>query len=108
MKTTIEIPDELYTKVKTEAAIRGISVKEILIHSLQVELAVGFEDYEIQKTKESKFPLKKLKKNLQIHFSKLTKKMKSIPQAKILKKINFDPVDILLEDRAKRNDFLLY
>ena len=107
MKTTIELPDELYTKVKTEAIIRGTTVKEILIHSLEVELAVGLNNLEIQNSKLEKFPVKKLKKNLQIHFSKLSKKIKSIPEAKILKKINFDPVDFLKEDRAKRNDFLL-
>ncbi len=106
MKTTIELPDKLYTKVKTEAVLRGTIVKDILIHLLEVEMGLG--EFEIQKkTLEKKHPFKKFKKNLQVQFSNFSHNMKSLPEAKILQKFDFDPLDFLQEDRVKRNDFLL-
>ena len=38
MKTTVEIPDDLFRKAKTLAASRGLSFKDVLVHSLASEL----------------------------------------------------------------------
>lgn len=38
MRTTIDIPDALFRRVKREAAERGISMREIIIRGLQAEL----------------------------------------------------------------------
>lgn len=39
MKTTIEIPDPLFRKVKAKAAERGQSLKELVTEALQEKLA---------------------------------------------------------------------
>ena len=39
MKTTIEIPDELFRKAKATAAIRGESLKELIREALETSLA---------------------------------------------------------------------
>ena len=39
MKTTIEIPDELFKRAKTTAAIRGESPKELIRAALEARLA---------------------------------------------------------------------
>lgn len=39
MKTTIEIPDELFKKAKATAAIRGESLKELIRDALETRLA---------------------------------------------------------------------
>ena len=39
MKTTIEIPDELFKKAKATAAIRGESLKELIQDALETRLA---------------------------------------------------------------------
>lgn len=109
MKTTIEIPDEIYTKVKTRAALQGTTIKDILVHSLQVELeSRTLMSAEKAKTKSKNSPARKFKKTLQVSFSKLSIRLSKIPEPKIFKKIHFDPALILQEDRASRNDLLLY
>jgi hypothetical protein len=40
VKTTIEIPDELFRKAKATAAIRGESLKELIREALETSLAV--------------------------------------------------------------------
>ncbi len=39
MRTTIELPDELLARVKSRAALRGISLKEFFIHAIELTLA---------------------------------------------------------------------
>ena len=39
MKTTIEIPDELFKRAKATAAIRGESLKELIRDALETRLA---------------------------------------------------------------------
>ncbi|RIK79334.1 MAG: hypothetical protein DCC67_10620 [Planctomycetota bacterium] len=39
MKTTVEIPDALYRRLKATAAVQGKSVKEYLIEALRDKLA---------------------------------------------------------------------
>lgn len=41
MKTTIEIPDPLFRKVKSKAAERGQSLKEFITEALQQKLSPG-------------------------------------------------------------------
>ncbi len=38
MRTTIDIPDELFRKVKVTAAVKGVSIKELVIRGLQKTL----------------------------------------------------------------------
>jgi len=38
MKTTLEIPDELFRRTKAEAAMNGRSMKELVIEALQERL----------------------------------------------------------------------
>lgn len=35
MKTTLEIPDDLFRRTKATAALRGESMKELVIHALE-------------------------------------------------------------------------
>jgi len=39
MRTTIEIPDELFRRAKATAAMRGTSLKELVIQALEREFA---------------------------------------------------------------------
>lgn len=41
MKTTIEMPDELFRKAKAVAALRGQSLKELITTAMERELASG-------------------------------------------------------------------
>lgn len=41
MKTTIEMPDELFRKAKAVAALRGQSLKELITTAMERELAGG-------------------------------------------------------------------
>ena len=38
MKTTVEIPDHLFRKAKSEAALRGVKLKDVIISGLKKEL----------------------------------------------------------------------
>lgn len=38
MKTTLEIPDELFRRTKAEAAIHGRSMKELVVEALEEKL----------------------------------------------------------------------
>lgn len=38
MRTTVDIPDPLYRKLKAKAATEGRSVKELILQGVQVEL----------------------------------------------------------------------
>lgn len=39
MKTTLELPDELYREVKSQAALRGVKMKDLLAEGLRLALA---------------------------------------------------------------------
>ena len=41
MRTTVDIPDTLYRRLKTEAAQRGCSVKELVLRGVKAELEGG-------------------------------------------------------------------
>lgn len=44
MKTTVEIPDELFRRVKARAALEGIPLRDLVVHGLQLamnELSAG-------------------------------------------------------------------
>lgn len=41
MKTTIEIPDELFKKAKATAALRGDSLKDLICDALETHLAAA-------------------------------------------------------------------
>lgn len=38
MRTTVDIPDPLYRRLKSQAALRGCSVKELVLHGVRAEL----------------------------------------------------------------------
>ncbi len=38
MKTTIDLPDELYRRVKVSAAVQGVSLKQLFIEALEAAL----------------------------------------------------------------------
>ena len=41
MRTTVDIPDSLYRELKGKAAREGRSVKDIVLHAVQLELQAG-------------------------------------------------------------------
>ncbi len=41
MRTTIDLPDELFRKLKSEAAIRGKSLKEVITEAVEHELGAA-------------------------------------------------------------------
>jgi hypothetical protein len=40
MRTTIDIPDSLYRRLKSAAALRGCSIKDLMLRSVKAELQV--------------------------------------------------------------------
>jgi hypothetical protein len=44
MKTTIELPDELFQQAKVMAAERGMTLKEIMVQSLKLWFRTPAED----------------------------------------------------------------
>jgi len=41
MRTTVDIPDPTYRKLKSKAAAEGSSVKELILRSVEKELTAG-------------------------------------------------------------------
>ena len=39
MKTTIDVPDQLLRQTKAYAALRGLTIREIVVHAMENELA---------------------------------------------------------------------
>lgn len=60
MRTTVDIPDSVYRRLKTEAAHRGCSVKELVLRGVKAELEGGKPARKLQAVKlpiiESKRP----------------------------------------------------
>ena len=52
MRTTIDMPDALYRKTKAIAALRGSSVKDLIVHAVEREVS------EISPAKSKRTPLK--------------------------------------------------
>jgi hypothetical protein len=38
MRTTVDIPDPIYRQLKSKAALRGCSVKELILRGVEIEL----------------------------------------------------------------------
>ncbi len=53
MKTTIEIPDELFREVKARAAMEGIKLKDLIADALREKLCAPPGD----KLRRTKFPI---------------------------------------------------
>ena len=41
MRTTVDIPDPIYRRLKSVAALQGCSVKELVLRGVMTELAAG-------------------------------------------------------------------
>ncbi|HLN03372.1 MAG TPA: hypothetical protein VK335_29040 [Bryobacteraceae bacterium] len=41
MRTTVDIPDPTYRKLKSKAAAQGLSVKDLILHGVERELETG-------------------------------------------------------------------
>lgn len=54
MRTTVDLPDDLYRKAKAEAALRGVKLKDILIHGVRLVLSARIEP---SPTRENPDPL---------------------------------------------------
>jgi hypothetical protein len=54
MRTTIDMPDALFRKTKAVAALRGSSMKELIIQAVERELA---NSTSVSKRKRVKLPL---------------------------------------------------
>lgn len=52
MKTTIEMPDELFRKAKAVAALRGQTLKELITAAMERELAVGEQPSSVEPSTE--------------------------------------------------------
>lgn len=105
MKTTVEIPDDLFVQVKTTAAIRGMTFRDVLIHSLEAELAISSEK------KETKFvtaPERKMKKGISVLKSSFNFSSKKFPAPKLFKDWKTDPLNLLKKAEKKRDDLLLH
>lgn len=102
MKTTIEIPDELFRKAKVVASSKGLSFKDVVIHSLESELD-NIIDSNIAPKKETGNLRRKVTQFLQMEFSK-TEKI-SFPKPQFLRNWEFDPISDLLAERKELNDF---
>jgi len=54
MRTTVDIPDPLYRRLKTAAAQRGCSVKELVLRGVKAELGGG---QRVRKARANKLPI---------------------------------------------------
>lgn len=43
MKTTLELPDDLLRRTKALAALRGVSMRDLIAHALEAELKEGVQ-----------------------------------------------------------------
>ncbi len=65
MRTTIDLPDDLFRRTKAEAAVRGSSVKNLIIRAVEREISSDAE-----KTKRPlTFPLIKSKTSRKLDLS---------------------------------------
>ncbi len=66
MRTTVDIPDSIYRRLKSEAALRGCSVKELVLRGVEAELE-GLKDK--RKRKAVRLPLIHSKRPGQLHLT---------------------------------------
>ncbi len=60
MKTTIDIPDALYKKAKIHAIERGVTLKQIVLTSLEAELAPRQQSVRVSEEPKSYWAKRKL------------------------------------------------
>jgi hypothetical protein len=53
MRTTIDIPDELYRQVKSQAALKGVQVRDLIEEGLRCVLATSVDEA----SRRAEFPL---------------------------------------------------
>lgn len=105
MKTTVEIPDDLFVQVKTAAAVRGMTFRDVLIHSLEAELAISSEK------KEAKLmiaPERKMKRGVNVLKASQNFSSKKFPLPKLFKEWKTDPLLLLKKSEKERDDLLLH
>ena len=62
MRTTVELPDELFRKAKAEAALRGVSLKILMADALREKLFVPKPSGPTGKVHRVKLPIIKSKR----------------------------------------------
>jgi hypothetical protein len=110
MKTTVEIPDILFTEVKTIAAMKGITFKEVLVHSLEQEvLNLKQKDAAIiSPSVLSPVPIQRVRKALKVNSPNASVSKKNFPKPKLLKNWQKDPLLLLMQERSFRDVDLLH
>lgn len=106
MKTTVEIPDSLFVQVKTAAAVRGMTFREVLIHSLEAELAVSSS--EKKEVKLTVAPDRKTKRSVNVLKATQNFSSKKFPVPKLFKEWKKDPLLLLKKSEWERDDLLLH
>ena len=51
MRTTVDLPDALFKRVKAEAALRGMRLKEFITQSLEQSLAGHRDDLKLRRVR---------------------------------------------------------
>jgi hypothetical protein len=59
MRTTVDIPDSLYRRLKSQAALQGCSVKTLILHGVEAELNGGALRKTIQRVRLPLVPSKR-------------------------------------------------
>jgi hypothetical protein len=57
MRTTLDLPDPTFRKLKAEASLRGLKLKEILCQLIEAGLAAGKEMPSLPPSRRSKLPI---------------------------------------------------
>jgi len=57
MKITFDLPEQTFLKLRAEASLRGLKLKEILCQLIEAGLASGKEAPSLQPTRRSKLPI---------------------------------------------------
>jgi len=55
MKTTLEVPDDLYRKVKAQAALRRRKIKDYVAEGLRLALAADIDEQAVEDSPRSVF-----------------------------------------------------
>jgi len=69
MRTTIDLPDSLFKKMKAMAALRGMKMREYVMEVLEKALTPSKRSHSGRKRREVKFPLIRRKKPGTIRYS---------------------------------------
>ncbi len=96
MKTTVELPEQLLRKAKVLAAERGITFREILVHSLEMALSTTAVD----------LPPRRENRPLQMTPPDHAWKVPAAPPLK--RQIALDPATLLAADREDHGASLLH